>query len=113
MPILELSKTYDTQRILHLPSYVGGRQVPNGERKTHIVRYGHVWPDSVALKHHADLAFMRRHENAVVGRRHHGIGNADDTCVRVLETGDTAKRRRLAAAGRPQKAHEFPTGHLE
>ena len=38
---------------------------PHAQRVGNVLEHVHVWPDRVALKHHAHLTFMRRHERSL------------------------------------------------
>jgi hypothetical protein len=75
------------------------------QREAHVLGHRHVRIQRVALEHH-------RH--AALGRRRVGdVDAADQHAPRahLLEAGDHAQRRRLAAARRPDQHHELAFGH--
>ena len=83
------------------------------ERIDHVLPHRHVRPHRVGLKHHAEVAQPRRHQDAALGRRHHLPGDADFAGGRMLEPGDAAQGRRLAAAGRAEQDHDLAGRHGE
>src|SRR6202042_1982407 len=60
-----------------------------------------VWEQCVVLEHHIDQAPVRRH-----GREIDAV-EQDAAGVRLLETGDQAQQRSLAAAGWPEQRKEL------
>ena len=67
----------------------------------HVLVHGHVRVERVVLEHHRDVAILRRH---VVD----DIRSDQDLAARdVLEAGDHAQRRGLAAARRADQHHEL------
>ena len=67
----------------------------------------HVRIERVVLKHHRDVAIARAH---VV---HDLAADLDRPVVGVLEAGDRAQQRALAAAGRADQHGELPVGNDE
>src|SRR5258706_15125136 len=77
------------------------------EGKTHVGRDRHVRVERVALEHHGDVAVL-------------GIEVVDDPAVDgdraaadVLEAGEHAQQRRLAAARGPDQHHELTVGDVQ
>ena len=71
------------------------------QREGHVVGDGHVRVERVVLEHHGDVALLRRQ---VVD---HPLADADLARGDVLEPGDHAQQRRLAAAGRADEDDEL------
>src|SRR5262249_56172241 len=69
------------------------------ERIGNVLLDRHMRPDRVGLEHHTDVARARRYLNAVGRRRHHAPADTHAPGRGMLETGDAAQRRGLAAAG--------------
>ncbi len=72
-----------------------------------VVANGHVREHRVALEHHRDLTRAR----GKVG--HIAVADEHLAIVNVLEPGDTAEQRRLAAAGRAEQHEELAVLHFE
>jgi hypothetical protein len=70
-----------------------------------------VRPDGVALKDHADVAFVRRHE--LVLARDDAAGDDDAASVRSLEPGHAAQGGGLAAPAWPEQRVEAAGLDLE
>ena len=92
-------------------SSVASRKLPVLERINHVLPHGHVRPDRIGLKHHAEVAQARRHQDAAFGRRYDPAGNVDFTRCRVLQPRDAAQRRGLAAAGGTEQNHDLAGRH--
>ena len=71
------------------------------QAEAHVLAHRHVRVEGVVLKHHGDVAGLRRH---VV---HHLIADRDLAVVDVLEAGDHPEQRRLAAARRADQDQEL------
>ena len=71
------------------------------QREGHVLAHRHVRVERVVLEHHGDVAVLRRH---VV---HHAAADRDLAAGDVLEPGDHAQQRRLAAAGRADQHDEL------
>ena len=83
------------------------RQLLQLEPEGEVLPHRHVRIERVVLEDHRDVALLRRH-----------LGDVDaadrDVAVRdVLEAGDHAQQRRLAAAGRADEDAELALGDLE
>src|SRR3990167_7252156 len=85
----------------------------DSERERDILKYGHMRPDRVALEHHPDRAPVRGDKGPVGGGIYFCCGNFYFSRVRLLQPGDTAKRRSLSAARRSQQCIEPPVLYLE
>ena len=68
---------------------------------------GEVREQGVGLEHDAEIALRRRRA------RHVAAGDLDPALVLRVEAGDGAQERGLAAAGRPEEAHELAAPDLE
>ena len=69
--------------------------------------HGHVRIERVVLEHHGDVAVLRRHVVDDVA------ADQDLAAGDVLEAGDHAQRRRLAAARRADQDDELVVGDVE
>ena len=67
-----------------------------------ILKYIHVREERVFLKNHRCIAVVRRYTLDVL------VIQKDFPIIGFIETCDHAKKRRLPAAGRPQKGDEVP-----
>ena len=65
-------------------------------------------PDGVGLKHHADVALVRRDENAAREGIDELARDGDFAFARGLQAGEATQRGGLAAAGRPEERVELP-----
>ena len=93
--------------LLHLAADVLLRHLLHPEREGDVLEDGHVRVERVALEHHGDAALHRRQ---VVDP----LAVDDDVARgRVLEPGDHAQQRRLAAAGRADEDDELALAHVE
>ena len=77
------------------------------QRIGHVLAHRHVRPDRIALEHHADVALLRRQEDAL------GLGcvdepaDADAAAVDAVQAGDAHQRRGLAATGGAEQGEEL------
>ena len=92
---------------------LGARDLAVLERIDHVLPHRHVRPHRVGLEHHAEVARPRRHQDAALGRRHQIPGDADLAAGRMLEPGDAAQGRGLAAAGGTEQHHDLAGRHRE
>ena len=86
-----------------------GRAVnpPDHERIGNVLGYRKVRKQRKRLKHHAEVAPVRRKSRLV-------LPVDEDLPARgLLETGNEAKERGLAAPGRPEEANELACGHFQ
>src|SRR5690242_2930466 len=70
-------------------------------------------PDRVGLKHHADVALVRRHDKLAAAGEHELVADEDLALERFLQSGDRAQRRRLTAAARAEEREELPLLDVE
>ena len=77
------------------------------QRERQVVRHGQARVERVELEHHGDVPVAGRE---VVDPR---AGDVDVARRHVLEPGDHAQRRGLAAAGRAEQAHHLAGLHVE
>ena len=83
------------------------------ERKRDVFGHGHMRPDGVGLKHHADVALVRRHEQPFGGHDHGLIAEKNIARVGMFQTGDHAQRRGLAAAARTEQGEDLAVVNVE
>src|SRR5262249_2304231 len=67
----------------------------------------HVRPDRVRLEDHPETALVGREARAGLGGEEHASPERDRSLIGRLEPCNGAERRRLAAAGGPEKREEF------
>ena len=77
------------------------------ERELDVGTPGHVGKEAVLLKHHAEVALRGGDRRDVLTADQHGAG------IRLLEPGQDAQRRGLAAATGPEQADQLPRLDLE
>src|SRR5690349_7814023 len=70
-------------------------------------------PDRVGLKHHADVALVRRHDDVAAAGEHELVADEDLAPEGFLQSGDRAERRRLAAAAGTEKREELSLRDFE
>jgi len=86
---------------------------PQLERIGDIVEHGHVRPDRVRLKDHAEIAPVRWHEEPARRRGDQTPAQRDLAGIRMLEPGHEAKGGGLAAAARPEQGEHLAPPDLE
>ena len=74
------------------------------ERIGDVLRHGHVWPDRIGLKDHADGTFVRRNVNALTEGEDGLAADGNPASIRPLQAGDAAKRCRFAASAGAQES---------
>ena len=101
LALQEFLNAEDLGRVLHALGDVGAVEFPHFQAKGHIVVDAHMRVERVVLKHHRDVAIHRRQivDDLVVDQ--------DAARGDRLEPGDHPQCRRLAAARRTDKDHEF------
>src|SRR6516225_767933 len=107
LPLEHFADTKDIRRLPHALLDLALSELAHLQAERHIVVHAHVRVERVVLEHHGDVAVHRREliDYVAVDR---DIAGADG-----LEPGDHAERRRLAAAGRADKDHEFLVADLQ
>src|ERR1700726_446724 len=70
-------------------------------------------PDRVGLKNHSHVALLRRHEHAAIGRYEHLVVKRDLAGIRLLEAGNDAQGRRLAATARSEQRENLAAMDVE
>src|SRR6266700_590890 len=75
---------------------------PGGDlkREARIAEDAHMRPDRIRLKHHPELAMIRRHEDLLARRKDGRSIDLDRSRVRLFQSCDRTQRRRLPAATR-------------
>jgi hypothetical protein len=96
----------------HLEDFAGARRdlaprpFADLQRVGHVLEDGHVRPHRVGLEHHPHAALLGGHEDPVARGRHGLAVDGDRALVGMLEPGDAAEGRRLAAAARAQQGED-------
>ncbi len=85
------------------------------QREGDVVEHGHVRPDRVGLEHHAQAALVGRHVHvpAVARGEQDAVTDGDAAAVRLLQAGDGAQRRGLAAARGAEQGEQLALLDLE
>ena len=105
--VQQLLEAEDLRRPQHLPVHHRGRRLGELQGERHVVEHGHVRVERIVLEHHGDVAVLRRQ------RIDHPLADGDLARGDVLEAGDHAQQRGLAAAGRPDQHHELAVGNVD
>ena len=93
---------------LHALARGAARQrAAHAQRKAHVLRNAHMREQRVGLKHHADVALVRRDsgDGGAIEQDLAGIGGE--------KAGDQIEHRGLARAARPEQRHECSGGDCE
>ena len=90
----------ELEQLVDARSNLGLRPLAHGQPEADVVPDGHVLERRVVLEDEADPALLRRERGRVLARDHDLAG------VRLLEPGDHAQERRLAAAARPEQRRQ-------
>jgi len=96
-----LGDAEDVGRLLHPAVHFVARRLADLEAELQVLPHRHVRIERVALEHHRDVAVLGRH---VVD---HPAADRDGAAGDLLQAGDHAQRRRLAAAGGADQHHEL------
>src|SRR5262249_39018019 len=91
----------------------GARYAAMPERIGNVLLDRHMRPDRVGLEHHTDVARARRYLNAVGRRRHHAPAHTHAPGRGMLESGDAAPRRGLAAVGGTEQHYDLAGRHVK
>ena len=86
---------------------LGRGQLPRLQPEADVPGDRHVWIERIVLEHHRDVAVSRPH---VVDDL---AADLDLTVADILEPGDGAEKRALAAARRPDQHGELAVGNVE
>src|SRR6476661_9666591 len=78
-----------------------------------VLEDGHVRPDRVGLEDHGNAALLARHVAALPRRIHRLAGQHDAAAGGLLEAGDRAQGRGLAAAGRAKQGEKLAARDAE
>ena len=81
------------------------------ERIGDVVEDVEMRPDRVGLEHHSDRALV--HGDEMIRIRDHASADGDRPLLGLIETGDTAQYRGLAAAARTEQRVALRLGHAE
>ena len=101
LTVEQLVEAEERRDVVHAALDLGLGRVTDAETEPEVLAHAHVRIQRVVLEDHRDVA---------VGRRQLGdlaIADRDRPVRDLLEAGDHAKQRRLAAAGRPDEHHEL------
>ena len=83
------------------------------QRKCGVGENIHVRPDRIRLEYHTEAAPIGRHEDAAPAGIDDRVVDADIARRRVLQSGNRAQRRGLAAAARTEQREEVAFGNLD
>ena len=104
----EMRKLHQGQHLAHALARGAARQrAAHAQRKAHVLRNAHMREQRVGLKHHADVALVRRDsgDGGAIEQDLAGIGGE--------KAGDQIEHRGLARAARPEQRHECSGGDCE
>ncbi len=97
----------DIQNARHLRPDLLFRDAPHFQRKCQVLFHGHVGEQGIALKHHADVAFVR-------WKTAHGPAvDLDIAARRRFEAGEHHQDRRLARSRWPEEGQEFALANVQ
>ena len=92
---------------LHPLAHGGPVELPHPQAEGDVVEHLEVGEDRVALEHHGQVPLAWRQ----VG--HVGVADPDPATVGILQAGQQAQQRRLAAAARTEQHHELAVLDVE
>jgi len=107
LAVEKLGDIEDLGRLLDPPIYLVLGRALELQPERHVLVDVHVRVERVVLEHHGDVAVLGRH---VVD---HVAADRDVAAADLLEPGDHAQGRALAAARRPDQDDEFLVGDVE
>ncbi len=82
-------------------------ELAHDQREADVAPYGHVRVERIGLEHEGHVARARR-QRVDAARAH-----MDLAVGHLLQAGEHAQQRRLAATGRAEQHEEFAIGHVE
>jgi hypothetical protein len=100
LPVLQPAQTSDFQRTGHLLPALSPRDPTNLQAKNDVFCHRQMRKQRVGLEHHRKIARRRR------AGRNVSAFDQDLTLIGNLKSRQQAKRRRFAAARRPEQGHE-------
>ena len=107
IPFFEARQIDQRQRVVHLLGNFPMGCFLDLEAVGHIVEDGHVRPEGIVLKDHADVPFIGGH------RRYFPVSEVDLPVIGFVKAADETEDRRLAATRRPQQRKEFAVLDIE
>src|SRR4029078_4438485 len=82
-----------------------------GERD--VLRYGHMRPNGVGLKDHANIAFVGRQRKPTRGHDHRLIAEKNVARIRYFQSCNHAQRGCLAATARAEQSDDLTVMYIE
>ena len=96
------------------PHRLGGvARAAHRERKGYVLLHRHVRPNGVGLEYHAQVSFVRRHEDIPLAVANDLAIDLYDAAVRAFKTRNATQGRGLAASARAEQRDEFTVAHRE
>jgi hypothetical protein len=92
---------HELQDLVDAPLLLRAIDLAHLKAKSHILAHAHVRPQRVALKAHDGVALVR------LQRGHVAVIEEDATLVGVVQAGDQAQQRALAAAAGSEQEEQF------
>lgn len=103
--IIEITKSHKFQHTFGAFPNFRRRHACNLERETDIAAHGHVWPNRIALKYHADLSVLRFDENSLFAIEHHVVAQGNPPGSGHFQPGNATQGRGLAATAGTQQGN--------
>src|SRR5580704_20682 len=109
----EMAHLHQVERALDIGLELFRALLSHAQAIGHVVEHRHVRPHGVGLEDHAHTALLGR-DGPALGRVVHRLAvNGDAAAARLLEPGNGAQGRGLAAARRPQQGEMLAAAHRE
>ena len=107
IPLFEARQVDQRQGVVHLLGDLRAGRFLDLEAVGHIVEDGHVRPEGIVLKDHADVPLIGR------DRRYLPVPEVDLSVIGLVKAADETQDRRLAATRRPQEGKELAVLDIE
>ena len=101
LALLEAREVEQLQHLADPPPHLGPRHAAQAQAVADVAEHRHVRPERVGLEHHRDVALLRGEVRDIAAGEPDGAGRG------LLEAGDGAQERGLAAAGRAEDRDEL------
>ena len=109
----KMAHLHQVERALDVGLDLGRAQLAHAQPVGDVVEHRHVRPDGVGLEHHRHAALLGRDVAALAGVVHRLAVDADAAAARLLQAGDGAQRRGLAAARGAEQGHVLAAADRE
>src|SRR4029077_6252336 len=83
------------------------------KRERNIFKHGHVGPNGIGLKHHANVPAVGGHDDVCAPRKNQLVAECDFARIRHFQSRDTLKGGGLAAAARTEKSVKLSGSNIE